>query len=66
MDPLRESANQILIEVHLRHGNRCDAIRQFRRYAELLRWEMQAEPGPGLTALMAPLQTARPRTAGTR
>jgi DNA-binding SARP family transcriptional activator len=66
MDPLRESANQILIEVHLRHGNRCDAIRQFRRYTELLRWEMQAEPGPGLTALMAPLQTARPRTAGTR
>ncbi len=56
IDPLRESANRVLIEVHLHGDNRSDALRQFRRYAHLLRSELQTAPGPGLTALIAPLQ----------
>jgi DNA-binding SARP family transcriptional activator len=40
VDPLRESANRLLIEIHLRDGNRSDALRQFRRYEQLLRHEL--------------------------
>ena len=35
-DPLRESANRILIAFHLRGGNRLDALRKFSRYKQLL------------------------------
>ncbi len=59
IDPLRESANRMLIEVHLSGENRSAALRQYRRYAQLLRGEMQTEPGPGLTALVSPLTAAR-------
>jgi DNA-binding SARP family transcriptional activator len=52
LDPLRESANRIVIEIHLRDGNRLDALRQFRRYKRLLRQELNIEPGPTLTALV--------------
>jgi DNA-binding SARP family transcriptional activator len=55
LDPFRESANRILIEIHLRDGNRLDALRQFRKYKELLRRELNIEPGPSLTALVGSL-----------
>lgn len=52
VDPLRESANRLLIEIHLRDGNRPDALRQFHKYQERLRNEMDTDPGPNLTALI--------------
>jgi DNA-binding SARP family transcriptional activator len=55
LDPMRESANRILIEIHLRDGNRLHALRQFRKYEQLLRRELDIEPGPTLTALVGPL-----------
>jgi DNA-binding SARP family transcriptional activator len=55
LDPLRESANRILIEIHLRDGNRFDALRQFRKYEQLLRRELDVEPGPTLMALVGAL-----------
>lgn len=57
IDPLRESANRLLIEIHLRDGNRPDAIRQFHKYEQRLRSEMDTSPGPGLTALVAAFAT---------
>ena len=54
VDPLRESANRLLIEIEIRAGNGLDAVRQYRRYAHLLDREVQAEPGPVLTMLIAP------------
>jgi DNA-binding SARP family transcriptional activator len=60
LDPVRESANRILIEIHLRDGNRLDALRQFRKYEQLLRRELTIEPSPGLTALMGALLPRRP------
>jgi DNA-binding SARP family transcriptional activator len=59
LDPMRESANRILIEIHLRDGNRLDALRQFRKYEQLLRRELNVEPGPTLTALVGSLFTPR-------
>jgi DNA-binding SARP family transcriptional activator len=55
LDPLRESANRILIDIHLRDGNRLDALRQFRKYEHLLQRELNIEPGPTLTALVGAL-----------
>lgn len=63
VDPLRESSNRLLVEIHLREGNRWDALRLFRRYEALLRDELDATPGPGLTALVAPIQGRRTTAA---
>jgi DNA-binding SARP family transcriptional activator len=60
LDPFRESANRILIEIHLRDGNRLDALRQFRKYEQLLRRELNIAASPGLTALVAALFPRQP------
>lgn len=52
VDPLRESATRLLIEIHIREGNRPDAVRRFDTYQRRLRREMACEPGPSLTALV--------------
>src|SRR3954447_22692112 len=49
IDPLRESANKLLIEIHLRDGNTLDALKQYTSYATQLMLETGTEPGPGLT-----------------
>lgn len=43
-DPLRESAHRAVISVHLGEGNTSEALRQYRRYRELLRAELGLEP----------------------
>jgi DNA-binding SARP family transcriptional activator len=43
-DPLRESANRLLVEAHLAEGNRSEAIGQWQRYVRLLRDELGLEP----------------------
>ena len=67
MDPFRESANRLLIEVYLREGNQVDALRQYRKFQTLLAREIGVEPGPALTALISSYFDIRPtRTkAGT-
>ena len=37
IEPLRESAQQLLIEAHLAEGNVIEALRTYRAYARLLR-----------------------------
>jgi DNA-binding SARP family transcriptional activator len=59
MDPLRESANRILLEVSLREGNDVEAFRQFKRFETLLRQEMGIRPGPGISVLMAAIRQRR-------
>jgi DNA-binding SARP family transcriptional activator len=59
IDPLRESATRLLIEVHLRQGNDLEAIKRFRRYEGLLRSEIGLIPGPALRTLIAPTLAAR-------
>jgi DNA-binding SARP family transcriptional activator len=43
-DPLRESAQAALIDVHLREGNQSEAVRTFERYRSRLRDELGLEP----------------------
>jgi DNA-binding SARP family transcriptional activator len=53
-DPLRESAHAALIEIHLAERNRSEALREFKRYQELLRAELHLEPTAELRELVAP------------
>ena len=55
LEPLRESAHQLLISVHLAEGNRIEAIRQYRRYQRLLREELALEPSPQVQATLGDL-----------
>jgi DNA-binding SARP family transcriptional activator len=52
-DPLRESANRLLIEVHLAEGNRSEAVRQQRRFEHLLYTELGIAPSLGFKTLLA-------------
>jgi DNA-binding SARP family transcriptional activator len=59
IDPLRESANRLLIEIHLRQGNELEAVKRFRRYEALLRSEVGLIPGPAVRTLIAPILGGR-------
>jgi DNA-binding SARP family transcriptional activator len=51
-DPLRESANRVLIEAHLAEGNLIEARRTYERYRESVRCELGVEPGEQLASLV--------------
>jgi len=52
-DPLRESAQRVLIEAHVASGNRGEALRQFDRCRDLLRAELGLQPGEAVAAAAA-------------
>jgi DNA-binding SARP family transcriptional activator len=52
-EPLRESAQRVLIEAHLAEGNRCEAWRSFSSYRDLLVRELGVRPSPELRRLLA-------------
>ncbi len=54
-EPLRESAQRVLIRVHLAQGNYAEAKRQYGSYRGLLRKELDLEPTIQMKALMAPI-----------
>ena len=51
-DPLRESANRVLIEAHLAEGNLVEGRRAYDRYCGIVRRELGAGPGQKLASLM--------------
>ena len=51
-DPLRESANQVLIEAHLAERNLIEARRAYQRYRDTVRRELGVEPGEQLASLL--------------
>ena len=55
IEPLRESAHRALISVHLVEGNPSEALRQYRRFRELLRAELGLEPSPLIKELVGVL-----------
>jgi DNA-binding SARP family transcriptional activator len=58
IDPLRESAQRVLISAHLAEGNVSEARRQFDGYCSLLRTELGVDPSPLLTALVGATRAA--------
>ena len=51
-DPLRESANRVLIEAHLAEGNLIEARRTYERYRNSVSRELGVEPGEQLASLV--------------
>lgn len=51
-EPLRESAQRVLIAAHLHEGNVSEARRQYHHYRELVRDNLGIEPSEALRALV--------------
>jgi DNA-binding SARP family transcriptional activator len=54
-DPLRESAYCLLIKAHVGEGNVAEAVRQYRRYSDLLRARFNVAPTEAMVQLVRPL-----------
>lgn len=52
LDPLRESPQRQLMEVHLAEGNRSEAVRQYDDFARTLADEIGLEPSPAMRELL--------------
>lgn len=55
-DPLRESAQRVLVEAHLADGNSAEALSVYTRYRALLDQALGILPSPLMEALVAPLR----------
>jgi SARP family transcriptional regulator, regulator of embCAB operon len=54
-EPLRESANRILVRVYAAEGNLSEAVRQYHRYRYLLHRELKAPPTAQMEELIRAL-----------
>jgi DNA-binding SARP family transcriptional activator len=59
VDPLRESAQRVLIEAHLAEGNVVEARRTYESYRVLAARELGVLPGAAVTALVRPPDRTR-------
>jgi len=57
-EPLRESAQRVLIEAHLAEGNWIEGRRSFEAYKDLLDRELGIQPDPELASMV--VRSARP------
>jgi DNA-binding SARP family transcriptional activator len=62
-EPLRESAQRVLVRAHLAEGNPFEALRQYGFFRQLLRAELGVEPSEEMGALVSSLL---PRTSSHR
>ena len=62
-EPLRESAQRVLIRAHLTEANNAEALRQYERFRSLLFRELAIWPSAQLEELIAPVRAGRPRAA---
>jgi DNA-binding SARP family transcriptional activator len=53
LEPLRESAHRIAVEIHLASGNASEAIRQYQLFRRVLRDRLGIEPSPQMSAAIA-------------
>jgi len=67
IEPLRETAQRVLVETHIAEGNLVEARRAYRAYRSLLRRELGVEPGARITGLIeAASAPAAPQRASLR
>ncbi|MEU2624303.1 BTAD domain-containing putative transcriptional regulator [Streptomyces sp. NPDC007157] len=52
IDPVRETAHRIILEIHLSEGNQASAVRCYQRYEAYLQRELGVSPSPLMTDLM--------------
>ncbi|MFF5447282.1 BTAD domain-containing putative transcriptional regulator [Streptomyces sp. NPDC012888] len=58
IDPFRETAHRIAVEVHLAEGNVACALKRYQEYRRLLQSELKVAPSPQLTNLVRDLTRA--------
>lgn len=58
VDPYRETAHRIAIEVHAAEGNIACAVKHYLEYRRLLQQELKVSPSPRMTELIRELTTA--------
>jgi DNA-binding SARP family transcriptional activator len=54
-DPLRESAQSLLIRIDIAEGNRSEAVRHFKTYSQVIRHELGLAPSAGVARLLEEL-----------
>ncbi|MGW2426724.1 bacterial transcriptional activator domain-containing protein [Streptomyces sp. NPDC001709] len=52
IDPIRETAHRIIIEIHLAEGNLASAVRSYHHYEAYLQRELGVSPSPQMTDLL--------------
>lgn len=52
IDPIRETAHRIVIEIHLAEGNVASAVRCYQQYEAYLQHELRVSPSPQMTDLL--------------
>lgn len=65
IDPLRESAQRVLIRVHLREGNHIEAIRVYHEFRKRLTKELGIAVSAQIVSLMRPLHVRALRATRT-
>ncbi len=55
VDPIRETAHRIVIEVHLAEGNVASALQRYRNYRAFLRRELNVGPSQQMNQLVKDL-----------
>lgn len=55
IEPLSESARELMIRAHLEQGDRGAAVREFQRYRDRMRDELGVPPSAGIVRLVEPL-----------
>ncbi|MFJ9413122.1 bacterial transcriptional activator domain-containing protein [Streptomyces sp. NPDC101227] len=55
IDPIRETAHRIVVEIHIAEGNLACALKRYRTYRELLRQELEVAPSQQMTRLVEEL-----------
>ncbi|MFK0114025.1 BTAD domain-containing putative transcriptional regulator [Streptomyces sp. NPDC091217] len=58
IDPIRETAQRIVMEVHLAEGNVASAVRCYQHYAKFLMHELEVSPSQQMTGLLKGLVPA--------
>lgn len=64
IDPLRETAQRLLVQAHLAEDNWAEGHRAFESYRHRLRTDLGVEPGPGLLALLSARRQVREAAPG--
>ncbi|MFF0476592.1 BTAD domain-containing putative transcriptional regulator [Streptomyces sp. NPDC004284] len=58
IDPIRETAQRIVIEIHLAEGNVVSAVLRYQHYSEFLSRELNVSPSPQMISLLPGLLSA--------
>lgn len=58
LEPLRESAHRVVIQIHLSEGNHGEAVRHYEYFSSLLRVELGLRPSPIMDRQMSNLLVA--------